>query len=116
MADAPEQNLKAPLRRLTGVQVVSTGSYVPEIVVRNEDLAKYGCEPEWIFELSGIRERRHTPPHMCTSDLAVAASRRAVEKAGVWKPAKTKNRFSPAPTLPWKSRRNGEIPTFPPRR
>jgi 3-oxoacyl-[acyl-carrier-protein] synthase III len=83
MADAPEQNLKAPLRRLTGVQVVSTGSYVPEIVVRNEDLAKYGCEPEWIFERSGIRERRHTPPHMCTSDLAAAASRRAMEKAGV---------------------------------
>src|ERR1700693_908804 len=40
----------------------------------------------------------------------------AVEKAGAWKPAKTKNRFPPAPTLPWKSRRRREIPTFPPRR
>src|ERR1700694_3702726 len=40
----------------------------------------------------------------------------AVEKAGAWKPAKTKSRFSPAPTLPWKSRTNREIPTFPPRR
>ena len=40
----------------------------------------------------------------------------AVEKAGAWKPAKTKSRFPPAPTLPWKSRRKREIPTFPPRR
>src|SRR6266478_9085113 len=40
----------------------------------------------------------------------------AVEKAGAWEPAKTKSRFPPAPTLPWKSRPNREIPTFPPRR
>ena len=40
----------------------------------------------------------------------------AVEKVGVWKPAKTKSRFPPAPTLPWKSRQEREIPTFPPRR
>ncbi len=68
MSDAPEQNLKAPLRRLTGVQVIATGSYVPEIVVRNEDLAKYGCDPQWIVQRSGIRERRQAPPDMCTSD------------------------------------------------
>ncbi|HEY2761691.1 MAG TPA: ketoacyl-ACP synthase III, partial [Pirellulales bacterium] len=83
MADAPEQNLKAPLRRLVGVQVIATGSYVPELVVRNEDLAKYGCDPDWIFQRSGIRERRQTPPGMCTSDLAVAAARRAMDRAGV---------------------------------
>src|ERR1700686_5183626 len=40
----------------------------------------------------------------------------AVEKAGAWKPAKTRSRFPPAPTLPWKSRQRREIPTFPPRR
>ncbi|HEY2882891.1 MAG TPA: ketoacyl-ACP synthase III, partial [Pirellulales bacterium] len=83
MSDAPEQNLRAPLRRLTGVQIVGTGSYVPEIVVRNEDLAQYGCDPDWIFKRTGIRERRHTPPGQSTSDLAVAAARRAIEKAGV---------------------------------
>jgi 3-oxoacyl-[acyl-carrier-protein] synthase III len=83
MAEAPEQNLKAPLRRLTGVQVLSTGSYVPENVVRNEDLAKYGCDPEWIVQRSGIRERRHVSPGMCTSDLAVAAAQRAMDRAGV---------------------------------
>src|SRR5882672_5285290 len=40
----------------------------------------------------------------------------AVEKAGAWKPTKTKSRFPPAPTLPWKSRTNREISTFPSRR
>src|SRR4051812_39926497 len=39
-----------------------------------------------------------------------------VEKAGAWKPRKTKRRFSLAPTPPWKSRQDREIPTFPPRR
>src|ERR1700693_2089719 len=42
--------------------------------------------------------------------------RSAVEKARAWKPAKTKSRFPPLPTLPWKSRQVREIPTFPPRR
>src|ERR1700730_10250541 len=42
--------------------------------------------------------------------------RSAVEKAGALKPAKTKSRFPPAPTLPWKSSTKREIPTFPPRR
>src|SRR5438309_9756539 len=40
----------------------------------------------------------------------------AVEKAEAWKPAKTKSRFPPLPTPPWKSRQPREIPTFPPRR
>jgi 3-oxoacyl-[acyl-carrier-protein] synthase-3 len=83
VADAPEQNLRAPLRRLTGVQVVATGSYVPEMIVRNEDLIKCGCDPQWIFERSGIRERRHAPPGVSTSDLAVAAARKAMDRAGV---------------------------------
>jgi transposase len=36
-------------------------------------------------------------------------------KGGSMEPAKTKSRFSPLPILPWKSRQNGGIPTFPPR-
>ncbi len=48
--------------------------------------------------------------------LISAKPKSAVEKAGAWKPAKTKSRFPPAPTLPWKSRQEREIPTFPPRR
>src|SRR3954454_21383568 len=44
------------------------------------------------------------------------ANRSAVEKPELWKPAKTKSRFPPLPTPPWKSRPNREIPTFPPHR
>ena len=33
---------------------------------------------------------------------------------GRWKAWKTTNRFPPLPTTPWKSRKDGEIPTFPP--
>lgn len=83
MADAPEQNLKAPLRRLTGVRVVSTGNYVPDKVVRNEDLAQFGADPAWILQRTGIQERRHAPPGVSTSDIAVAAAKRAMQKAGV---------------------------------
>jgi 3-oxoacyl-[acyl-carrier-protein] synthase III len=83
MADAPQQNLQAPLRRLVGIQAIATGSYVPDVVVRNEDLAKFGCDPAWIVQRTGIHERRHTPPGQSTSDLAVAAARRTMDRAHV---------------------------------
>jgi 3-oxoacyl-[acyl-carrier-protein] synthase-3 len=71
------------LRRLTGVQVIASGSYVPENIVRNEDLAALGCDPEWIIQRSGIRERRHAPPQMATSDMGIFAAERAMAQAGV---------------------------------
>lgn len=74
---------RSPLRRLTGVQIVGTGSYVPEQVVTNEALASLGCDAEWIIQRTGIRERRHAPPEISTSDMAVAAAERAIEAADV---------------------------------
>jgi 3-oxoacyl-[acyl-carrier-protein] synthase-3 len=75
--------LRSPLRRLTGVQIVGTGSYVPEHVVTNEDLARLGCDADWIIQRTGIRERRHAPPEISTSDMAVAASERCIAAAGI---------------------------------
>jgi 3-oxoacyl-[acyl-carrier-protein] synthase-3 len=81
------ENRRAPLRSLTGIQIVATGSYVPECVVTNEELhARFGFDPSWIVQRTGIRERRHAPPEMATSDLAVRASRQCLERAGA-KPA-----------------------------
>jgi 3-oxoacyl-[acyl-carrier-protein] synthase-3 len=77
------QTSSAPLRRLTGVQIVGTGGYVPDKIVRNEDLAALGCDPEWIIQRTGIRERRHAPPDMATSDMAIFAAERAMKQAGV---------------------------------
>jgi 3-oxoacyl-[acyl-carrier-protein] synthase-3 len=68
--------------RLLGVQVVGLGSYAPEPVVRNEDLIALGHDPEWIVKRTGIHERRHAPPGMATSDMAVEAAKRCIQQSG----------------------------------
>ena len=68
---------------VTGVQIASTGFYVPERTVTNEDLAALGCDSEWIIRRTGIRERRRAAPDQATSDLAYQASLDCMQKAGV---------------------------------
>jgi 3-oxoacyl-[acyl-carrier-protein] synthase-3 len=68
---------------ITGVQVMATGSYAPAEIVRNEDLASLGYDPEWIIQRTGIRERRRAAPHEATSDLAYAAAKKCLDDAGV---------------------------------
>lgn len=69
---------------LLGVQIVSCGSYVPELVVTNEDLEnQYGFEPGWIQQRTGILSRRHVAPHQATSDLCVEAARKAIRSGHV---------------------------------
>lgn len=69
---------------LTGFQVIGTGSYVPELVVTNEDLRRQlGFDSDWIIQRTGIRERRHAPPHLATSDLCYEAALRCLESAEV---------------------------------
>lgn len=78
-----EENRRAPLRSLTGLRIVATGSYVPDPVVTNEDLhARFGFDPAWIVQRTGIRERRHAPPEIATSDMAVQAARQCLQRAG----------------------------------
>ena len=74
---------RSPIRRLTGVQVIGTGSYVPDNIVTNEDLASLGCDADWIIQRTGIRERRHAPPEMSTSDMAVAAAKKCIASANI---------------------------------
>lgn len=84
MADANRNGARSRLASLPGVQVLATGSYVPDTVVHNETLeASLGYEPGWIFQRTGIRERRHAPAHLATSDLATEAARRCIARAGV---------------------------------
>lgn len=67
-----------------GVQVVGTGSYVPDAVVSNDHLhARLGFDSDWIVKRTGILERRHALPHQATSDLCVEASKRCIEQSGV---------------------------------
>jgi 3-oxoacyl-[acyl-carrier-protein] synthase-3 len=69
--------------RAVGFRLAGIGSAVPDAVVTNADLARLGCDPDWIASRSGIHERRHAPPEMATSDLAAAAARAAIAQAGV---------------------------------
>ncbi len=69
---------------LLGVQVVSIGSYVPDIVVTNQDLQEQrGFDPDWIKQRTGILERRHTPDGQATSDLCTEAAKRAIRAGRV---------------------------------
>jgi 3-oxoacyl-[acyl-carrier-protein] synthase-3 len=71
-------------RSLLGVQIIGTGSYVPERVVTNEELhQKYGFDPAWIIQRTGIRERRFAAPEQATSDLCVEAAQRCIDSAHV---------------------------------
>jgi 3-oxoacyl-[acyl-carrier-protein] synthase-3 len=63
--------------------ILGTGSYAPERILSNEDLAKMvDTSDEWIVARSGIRERRIAAPDQATSDLAVLAGQRALADAG----------------------------------
>jgi 3-oxoacyl-[acyl-carrier-protein] synthase III len=62
--------------------IEGVGSYLPERVLTNEELARtVDTSDEWIVERTGIRERRIAAPGELTSDMAVAAARAALENA-----------------------------------
>jgi 3-oxoacyl-[acyl-carrier-protein] synthase-3 len=65
--------------------VVSTGRSAPETVMTNYDFAKIGIETshEWIFERSGIVERRLAKKGETTASMGAAAGRIAMERAGI---------------------------------
>lgn len=65
--------------------IAATGSYLPERVVANAELEGILGEAvdRWLVENVGIRERRVMAEDETTSDLAVAAARRCLARAGV---------------------------------
>ncbi len=70
-------------------RITGTGSYLPERRLTNDDLAaqlaERGIETsnEWIVERTGIQARHFADAHACSSDLALEASRKAIEAAGI---------------------------------
>ncbi len=66
------------------VSIIGTGSYVPERIMSNGELEKMvDTSDEWITTRTGIKERRIAAEGECTSDMATAAARKAMEQAGV---------------------------------
>ena len=70
-------------------RITGTGSYLPPNRLTNAqlavDLAARGVETsdEWIVERTGIRARHFAAPDVVSSDLALEASRRAIDAAGL---------------------------------
>ena len=66
-------------------QIVGTGRYIPERVITNADLNEMLGENvgDWLVENVGIEERHVMADDETTSDMIVAASRQAMERAGV---------------------------------
>jgi len=64
--------------------VIGTGSALPRTVVSNAELAaRVDTTDEWIVERTGIRQRHVAQADETTATLATAASRAALEAAGV---------------------------------
>ncbi len=69
---------------MTCSRIVGTGGYLPAKILTNRDLEQtLDTTDEWIRTRTGIRERHIAAANERCSDLAFAASRRAIEAAGI---------------------------------
>jgi 3-oxoacyl-[acyl-carrier-protein] synthase-3 len=69
---------------LRSAGILGIGSYVPETVLTNDDLAKIvDTDDEWIRTRTGIRERRVAAPGETINDLAHRAAAAALADAGI---------------------------------
>ena len=66
-------------------RIAGTGSYLPERVMTNADFAARGLDTNdaWIRERTGIERRHIAEKTQASSDLALHASQRALQAAGV---------------------------------
>ena len=71
-------------KRPNSIIIKGTGKYVPERIVTNDDLSKIvDTSDEWIFGRSSIKRRRIAADGETTSDMALKASKAAIESAGL---------------------------------
>ncbi len=72
------------LLSLRRAKISAVSHYLPEHRVTNQELAKtVDTSDEWIYERTGIRERRVVAKGQATSDLAANAARKILEKRGI---------------------------------
>ena len=64
--------------------IAATGSYLPEEVVSNDALTQFPAEVLPLIEQkTGVKARRRASPSQCTSDLAIAAAQRCLERSAI---------------------------------
>jgi 3-oxoacyl-[acyl-carrier-protein] synthase III len=69
---------------MTRAVIVGSGSEIGEVRVTNDMMARVmDTDDAWIRERSGVEARHFAAPGTATSDLGVAAARKALEAAGV---------------------------------
>ncbi len=69
---------------MSHARIIGTGGYLPDYVLTNEELeTRVETTSEWILDRTGIRERHIAAEGEVTSDLALKASLRAIEAAGI---------------------------------
>ncbi len=62
----------------------ATGAYLPSRILTSEDIApRLGVRPDWISNVSGIRERRIACESESIVSMGVAAARNAMTRAGL---------------------------------
>ncbi len=65
-------------------EILGLGAYVPEKILTNEELASLvDTSDEWIRSHTGIGARHIIAKDQTTSDMAVAAAQKAIERAGI---------------------------------
>src|SRR5437868_10325160 len=74
----------ARVSQLVRAKISALGTYVPPRVLSNADLEKMvETSNEWILQRTGIHERHIADPGVGTSDLALEASCKAIQRAGL---------------------------------
>ncbi|MFA6281849.1 MAG: beta-ketoacyl-ACP synthase III [Candidatus Omnitrophota bacterium] len=70
--------------KMPSIGIIGTGFYVPEKILTNKELTKFvDTSDEWIYQKTGIRERRIADSKEATSDLAIHAAEQAMHNAGI---------------------------------
>ena len=69
---------------MTFARIAGTGSYLPERIMTNKELEDMvDTSDEWIRDRSGIKRRHIAAEGEKTSDMGLAAAKRAMEAAGI---------------------------------
>ncbi len=65
--------------------ILGVGGYLPDRVVSNEDLVRWfpDVSPDYVYQVTGIRQRRWATDGEKPSDMAYAASLEAIRKANI---------------------------------
>jgi 3-oxoacyl-[acyl-carrier-protein] synthase-3 len=69
---------------MTYAKIAGTGGYLPEKVMHNREFEAFvDTSDEWIRDRTGITQRHIAAENETTSDMSVAAARKAMEYAGI---------------------------------